>query len=333
LIPAGVITGLLPRFHFHAYAVVLFVAVGLIVMRPRWVWLGFLIPALVLGLPQWTDFTGQAASSGLPIRYHLGWMSYIYPNFYLFLLRNFGLPLLLIIPAFYLAPKYLKTFYLPFAALFIFCFLFLVSRDDVDNTKLMFYWSAATAVLIGAALVKFVRGPTSAFFVGLLVLACTASGLLSILRESRLIWRAFSPDEIAAAEFVRTLPPRSLFLTGPVHSQPALCLAGKPIVLGLEFLLTSQGYPREKYDARFADVKRMYHAGADTPALLHDYGVDYVYISSYERDELKANIRYFDQHYRAVFRNDEIAIYSAHSDMRAVTSSLPDTRPVASRSD
>jgi hypothetical protein len=309
LFPAGVITGLLPLFHFHAYAVVLAVSFLLVPMRPRLAWLAFFLPAIFIGLPQWRDFSGQAAAS-LPIRYHLGWVSYTYHgSFLLFLLRNFGLPLILIFPALFFAPKHLLTFYLPFAVLMVLCFLILISRDDVDNTKLMFYWYAATAVVIGAMLAKLTGRWWRTTLCALAVVICSLSGLLSVIRESKIIYRVFAPAEIAAGKFARTLPAKSLFLTGPVHSQPALCLAGKPIVLGLEFLITSQGYPRSKYDAILADVKRIYSGGSASAALLARYGVKYVYLSSYERNELKANQGFFDQRYRTVFTSGEIKIY------------------------
>ena len=309
LFPAGVVAGLLPLFHFHAYAVVLFVSCILFLFRPRFAWLTFFAPAILIGLPQWRDFGGPVAASSMPFRFHLGWVSYIYPNFYLFMLRNFGLPLILIFPAFFFVPRHLRTFYLPFVVLMIVCFLVLVSRDDVDNTKLMFYWHSATAVVLGAALAKWARNWWSKLAVTVIVLACTLSGILSVVRESKLVWRIFSPAEIAAGEFARTLPPMSLFLSGPVHSQPAMCLAGKPIALGFEFLITSQGYPRSKYDGILADVKRIYHGDAQNKALLQKYGVKYIYVGSYERNELKANERYFEQHYQRIFQNDEISIY------------------------
>ena len=309
LAPAGVITGLLPLFHFHAYVVVLLVCVGLLLLRPKVVWIVFFVPAILIGLPQWRDFSGQAVAS-LPLRFHLGWVSYTYSgSFILFLLRNFGLPLILIFPALFFAPKHLRTFYVPFAALMVLCFVVLISRDDVDNTKLMFYWHAATAVVLGCWFARFTRTGFRISVVAVIVLACTLSGILSVIRESKIIYRIFSPDEIAAGEFARTLPPKSLFLTGPVHSQPALCLAGKPIVLGLEFLITSQGYPRAKYDEILGDVKKLYAGSAQSQSLIAKYGVKYIYVGSYERDELKANELYFEQRYKRIFKNTEISIY------------------------
>ena len=312
LFPAGVIAGLLPLFHFHAYAVVIFVSSILFLIRPRRVWLAFWIPAVLIALPQWRDF-GSHIATGPPLRFHLGWVSYTYSNFFLFMIRNFGLPLILIFPAFFFVPRYLRSFYVPFAALMVLCFMFLVSRDDVDNTKLLFYWHAGTAVVIAAWLARWARWPAATAVVVITVVACTLSGVLSVIRESKLVWRIFSPAEVAAGDFAKTLPPKSLFLSGPVHSQPALCLAGKPIVLGFEFLITSQGYDRAKYEAILGDVKRIYRGDAEAQALIARYGVKYIYVGSYERDELKAKSSYFDEHYKAVFRNSDVAIYDASS--------------------
>ena len=229
------------------------------------------------------------------------------------MIRNFGLPLILIFPALFLVPRYLRTFYVPFAALIVLCFILLISRDDVDNTKLLFYWHAGTAVVIAAWLARWVRRPPGTAVVTIVVLACTLSGVLSVIRESKLVWRIFSPAEIAAAEFARTVPAKALFLSGPTHSQPAMCLAGKPIVLGFEFLITSQGYPRAKYDAVAEDVKKIYRGDAEAQTLIARYGVKYIYVGPYERDKLSAKTPYLDHHYKAVFRNSEIVIYDASS--------------------
>jgi hypothetical protein len=320
LLPAGIIAGLLPLFHYHAYAVVIVVSCILFLIKPRREWLAFWIPAILIALPQWREF-GSHISTGPVPRFHLGWVSHLYPNFFLFMIRNFGLPLILIFPAYFFAPKYLRTFYLPFAALMIFCFVFLISKDDVDNTKLMFYWHAGTAIVIAGWLASW-RQPILRVVAAIIVLACILSGVLSVLRESKLVWRIFSPPEIAAGEFARTLPPRSLFLSGPVHSQPVLCLAGKPIVLGFEFLITSQGYGRAKYDATLSNIKRIYRGDTEAQSLIARYGVSYIYVGPYEQNELKANKPYFDEHYTAVFKNGEIAIYDTSTFNRSSPPSL-----------
>ena len=44
-------------------------------------------------------------------------------------------------------------------------------------------------------------------------------------------------------------------------------------------------------------------------ALSQKYGIDYVYISFYERYDFYADESYFYENYPLVFKNDEIAIY------------------------
>jgi hypothetical protein len=322
LFPAGIITGLLPLFHYHAYAVVIFITIILFLLRPRLVWLIFWVPAFLIALPQCHELGRHISPGTSSLRFHLGWMSHTSPNFFLFMILNFGLPLILIFPAYCFAPKYVQTFYLPFVVLMALCFMFFISRDQVDNTKLMFYWHAGTTVLIAAWLARWTRQPILRISMVIMVFACTFAGALSVVREAKLVWRIFSPEEIAAGEFARGLAPKSLFLSGPTSRQPALCLAGKPTMLGYEFLISSQGTDMAKYYAILGDIRKIYSGDAAAPALIGRYGVKYIYVSGYERDILKANASYFDSHYKTVFKNSEIVIYDASSFNRSPDRSL-----------
>jgi hypothetical protein len=306
---AGAISALLTVFYTHAYAVVWFVSCVLFALRPRRVWLAFWAPALLLGLPHVLHLRSHL-TSGSFLRFHPGWVSYTYPNFMLFVIRNFGLLLLLGVPAFFCAPKYLRVFYMPFLALLIFAFLFIISPNDIDNIKLIYYWYGATAVLVAVWLTSFPSRPIFRRIVIVLVLGCVASGALAIIRESKLVWKIFSPTEIESGIFARdNLAPKALFLTGQYSNQPVLCLAGKPIVLGYDFWIMSHGYSRARYDSVLRDIESMYHGGAGAETLLHKYRVHYIYLGPHERDELKANDNYFDQHFKKVFHNTDINIY------------------------
>ena len=107
------------------------------------------------------------------------------------------------------------------------------------------------------------------------------------------------------------LPPKALFLTGQYHNQPVLCLAGKPIVLGYDFWITSHGYKREQFDAIKHDVKAMYRGGPSARVLLERYHVNYIYIGPKERADLAPNEQYFDINNTVDFRNKDITIYDA----------------------
>src|SRR5207237_8834025 len=107
---------------------------------------------------------------------------------------NFGLPLLLIAPAFFFVSKSMRLFFLPFLALMIFCFLFIASPNDTDNIKLMYYAYAGAVVVISTWMAQLiVRYRKLQSIVGLAVLACIASGLLSIGKRRRKIRRLLSP--------------------------------------------------------------------------------------------------------------------------------------------
>ncbi|MBK6589670.1 MAG: hypothetical protein IPG22_15385 [Acidobacteria bacterium] len=306
---AGILTGLLPLFHVHSYMSLGLISGFLFMINRRYAWIAFWIPAVLLALPQLLGSGGGLTASEF-LHVQLGWMSGISSNFFVFLLFNFGLPLLLIVPALFAAPRYLKTLYFAFACLFVFSFIFRISPNDFDNIKLLYYWHAGTAILVANWLSKigqrFALRPVVAF----LVLVCVASGLLATIRETKLIYRVFSPEEIEAGIFARDkTPPRSLFLTGQNHNQPVLCLAGKPIMLGFEFWIMSHGYSRQAYDLMLKDVKEMYSGSAAGAELLTTHKIDYVYISQGEKDALRANEAYFAANHTLVYKNSAISIY------------------------
>jgi hypothetical protein len=151
------------------------------------------------------------------------------------------------------------------------------------------------------------------FLTVLLILVCIAAAVPSIYRESLLISRVFSPAEVEAGNFARdNFPPKAVILTGQYTNQPLLCLAGKPIVLGYKFWITSHGYNEDYINAIEKDVKEMYLAKPVLPELLEKYKVDYIYIGELEKTDLKANSDYFDKHYKVTFKNKDITIYDAH---------------------
>jgi len=309
LFAAGVITGMLPLYHVHSYMSVGLISGFLFLVRPRFAWLVFWLPAVLLALPQMFGSGGHLSSSEF-LQVHLGWMSYAGTNFFVFLLFNFGLPLLLIVPALFAAPRYLQTFYIPFVALIILCFVFRISPNDFDNVKLMYYWHAATAVVIAVWLNKLSVKPKLRFWVVLIILACTASGVLATVREAKIIYRIFSSEEIEAGIFSREqTAPDALFLTGQYHNQPALCLAGRRILLGYDFWIISHGYSRQTYDALKEDVKEIYKGSSTAEGLLEKHKIDYIYVGPNERKDLQVNEDYLNNHHTLVFNNATISIY------------------------
>ena len=72
----------------------------------------------------------------------------------MYLLRNFGLPLLLAIPAWWVAPREWRKFYLAFLFLSFLLLSIVFSPNLYDNGKLIYYWHAFNSVLVAAWLIR-----------------------------------------------------------------------------------------------------------------------------------------------------------------------------------
>ena len=311
LLGAGLLAGLLPAFHAHSYAAVGLVSGILFVMRPRRAWLAFWLPAVLFALPELARLASHVAASGFA-HFQLGWRGHNEPSWLLFWLRNIGLPTLLIIPAWIYAPRALRLFYLAFLALLIFSLLLIFSPNDYDNLKLMYYWYAATCVLVAGWLVSLASRRRWLVPVVAAIFVSIASGILALVYEWQSKNLMFSYDEVAAATFVREkTAPRSLFLTAPSIHQPILSLAGRAIVRGATSWLWSHGYP---FAEREADVRAIYSGRDDAMELLRYYGVDYIFLGPRERQDLKANHDFLDRTFPHVYRGGDITIYDARDD-------------------
>ncbi|HJQ32337.1 MAG TPA: hypothetical protein VJ866_09165 [Pyrinomonadaceae bacterium] len=317
LLVAGVLAGLLPYFHTHTYVAVGLVSVFLFLLRPRREWFAFWAPAVVLALPQLYALAQHAAGARV-VRLQPGWMGADAPSFAVYMLRNFGVTLLLAVPAWLAAPRVWKRFYVAFLLLFAFALVVVVSPNVFDNGKLTYYWHAVNAVFVARWLLTLVRARRlsgsafvvrAAVFAGVCVLVflSVATGLLALRGEAQASALLFTDEELKAASFMREkTEPHAVFLTAPVFNQPALCLAGRSVVRGATAWLWGHGY---EFRAREADVRRIYAGGAEALELLRYYGVDYVYLGEAERRELKADAGFFASSFDAVYSGAGVSVY------------------------
>lgn len=310
LLAAGVLTGLLPLFHTHTYVAVGLVSGFLFLLRPRRAWLAFWAPAVLLALPHFVNLAGHVAAGGF-LRLLPGWRGHNESNWPLYWLRNVGLPVLLVVPAWLSAARAWRRFYLAFVALKVVSLVVVFTPNDYDNIKLLYYWHAATCVLVAAWLVELATARRQRLLACLLALACAASGLLSLWHEGLHRALFFSREELAAAAFVREhTAPRSLFLAASTIHQPVFSLAGRPLVRGDTAWLWSHGY---EFREREADVRRIYAGADDALELLRYYRVDYVYLGEKERRQLRARQDFFAQNFHAVYRSPAVAIYDTRT--------------------
>jgi hypothetical protein len=305
---AGLLTGLLPIVHTHTYIAVGLVSLVLFAFRPRWIWLVFWAPAVLVAAPHVWPLARLASGGGI-VRLLPGWLGSHESFFPLYLLRNFGLPLLLAVPAWLAMPRAWRKFYLAFLLPLVFSFVVVVSPNVFDNVKLTFYWHALNSVLVGSWLVNLATVHRQRIVASLLLVLCVATGLAALQAESHQWQRVFTDEEIAAADYVRrNTAPRALFLTAPVFNQPAISLAGRVSARGPTAWLGSHGY---EFREREADVRRIYAGMPDAFDLLRYYRIDYIYFGDAERGELKGDASFFDNNFTVVYRSPTIAVYDA----------------------
>ena len=87
----------------------------------------------------------------------------------------------------------------------------------------------------------------------------------------------------------KATPPNAMFLNGPIFN-PAVVMAGRQSLMRYPGHLGSYGID---YGEREQDVKRIYAGGPMADTLLQKYNIEYVLISPYERNDMKANEEFF----------------------------------------
>ena len=309
LLVAGVLVGMLPRVHSFTFIAFGLVSIGCFFLRPRLTWLLFWLPALLLALPQVIDVNQHVAHRHF-FYLQAGWMGNYEKNWPLFWLRNFGLPLLLIFPAWFTASRTWRMFYLPFALLFVVCFFVSISPDPYNNTKLFYYWYALTSILIAGWLHKLATEHHRPFLALLLFLVSTATGFVAYVHGAFISWLMFSRAEMAAAAFARDkIPQHAVVMAAPTFTQPIVCLAGRATVLGFVPWLWSHGYTDAEIKPRLADIRAVYQGSQETRQILEKYGVSYIYFSPAERNELHLTALPPNWPFQAVFHSGGITIY------------------------
>jgi hypothetical protein len=302
LAAAGILAGMLPILHAHSFAAVMFAALVWAALDwKRWrEWAWFFAPAIVLAIPQvfWIMPEGGAGF----IRTAIGWMSPLNPldlsswiGFVKFWITNAGLAAIFVFPAWLAAGKETRWFYLPFAGLFVLANVFSFQPWQWDNIKLLVYWFAATAILVGAwfaAVLK--RGHGTKVFAAVAVILMLSTGALSVYRESNLSWKLFGAEDIFLAEWAKeNTAPRALFLSSDRHNS-FLALAGRGQVMGYRGWLWSHGL---NYSEREKDVTQMFFGGYWGQQLLQKYGVDYAVVGPEEQRDFAANPSFFSSNF------------------------------------
>lgn len=279
-------------------------------------WGIYLAIILVLALPQLFYWTfGQASNTGfLSGRFNWGNQG---DNYLWFYVKNWGLILLLLIPAILYGKRrnlaIVSAGFLIWFVMELICF----SPNPYDNNKLLyiaFVFFCCISADYGYELYCKVTSVEGVRLWSLLFLFFAGiSALLSMGRELVSDYTIYSSSQIAAAVYIdENALPCATILTNNRHVNEITSLSGRNIVSGApNFLWTHGVYNQERVD----DVQSMYEFPLSSLDLFQKYQVDYVIISSWERNSYQVDEKAFDDAFECVLEEGDMKLYKITSDL------------------
>ena len=265
----GLVAGLLPLSHAHSFLAFFFLMASLFwFFLSNWkAWFKFGLLTALLALPQiiYLKAGSQVLSSGF-IRPWFGWMT-TDSNPFVFWSKNFGLVfwgwllvlvlgfVLFLIPRFRARIKERLSAEFLFASLVLFILpnLFLFQPWPFDNNKILFYWWLLAIIFGVGSLLSFLwqqrvwgkLALISFVFLAILAGSLDFAARLGRPRNSNSHYYGYSDsnkDKVASASWIRdNTKPNDLFLTSRDVDPLSVFLAGRPVYLGFEGWLWTEG--------------------------------------------------------------------------------------------
>ena len=328
---AGILTGVMPIFHVHAFGTVVALSAFWALFSLRIQWLGFFIPALVIGLPilVWMWPPANTSVCGADASVHgycieVGWLSYLdwqhdLPIWFgrdwiWFWIKNTSVFIPLLVAAHFLRgwiPTPFAKWFAPMWLWFLVPNLIVLQPWDWDNTKFFVFWALLGSIVVGAVLARmFQRGAGSAIVASMLLVLLGLSGLLDLARASDYSVSAVQFTDsggLKVADWVRAnTSPTALFVVADEHNSPIPTLAGRRVLVGYPGWLWTYGLP--DYVQKGVDETSILKGDPAALDLVRRYRVDYVMIGPQEIPR-GASRSYWDQHGRLVYDDGEYAVY------------------------
>ncbi|HET9410528.1 MAG TPA: hypothetical protein VFO75_01470, partial [Candidatus Dormibacteraeota bacterium] len=328
---AGVVAGLTPAFHVHAYGTIVALAAFWAAFNRRREWLAFFVPAIVLAVPVlawlWPPAsTCIARSSTLPLCLQPGWMAFndfkrdgvvwVVPDFAWFWIKNTSVLIPLIVSAQLLnrwIPTRFGTWFAPMWLWFAVPSVFILAPWEWDNTKFFIFFALFGSIMAGAFLASlFRRGPEAALIAAALLGLLVLSGTLDLVRASDYSVSSYQFVDtrgLQVADWVRgNTPADAVFVVADDHNSPIPTLTGRRILIGYPGWLFTYGL--EDYNQKVTDDKLILAGDPSASSLIRKYGITYVLIGPQELDpSIGANAAYWAQHGTLVYDNGEYRVY------------------------
>ena len=327
---AGLVAGVMPVFHVHAYGTVVALAFFWALVNRRREWLGYFIPALVIGIPilvwMWppqntANCSDMASIGGYCIQ--VGWLSYtdwqkyvwLFPfDFAWFWIWNTSLLVPLLIAGQFLTRWFTTAWprwFAPMWLWFVVPNLIVLQPWIWDNTKFFVFWALLGSIVVGGVLAHLLgAGRLQATIAVVALILLCLSGALDLYRASDFNLNSVQftdANGLRVAQWARTnTSPDALFVVANDHNSPIPTLAGRRELVGYPAWLWTYGLG--DYVQKSDDDKSILDGFPNAMDLVHKYGVDYVMIGPQEIP-LGANRSYWDSHGTLVYDDGEYAVY------------------------
>ncbi|MBR6954653.1 MAG: hypothetical protein IKH77_06425 [Clostridia bacterium] len=287
-------------------------------------YLGYAGITLVLAAPQLVSFTFYQAlglqpdtRSGGFVAFQFNWVNNPggqgMRDFWLwFYVKNIGLPFLLVLGAVIQQRESHRRLLAGAGMIWLAAELFRFQPNEYDNNKLFYVaWlllcpaAADTAGTLWRRM-KGLRFRQAA--AGAAAVVCFLSAGLTLWREAVSDYQAFDARQVAAAAWVEANTPEdSVFIASAEnHLNPVDSIAGRRVVCGPDLWLYYHGFDTS---AARADVARWYAAPAAGVDVVAQYGVDYVYVSDWERSTYDVDEEALDSLLERVYDENGIRIW------------------------
>ena len=317
----------LPLVHTHTFLALGLFSGGYLLGRlitHRSDWRGILLRAavylaivLALAMPQLLGNAIRQTVEGGVIKIQFNWVNNnggmrLIDGYFFFWVKNVGLPFILILCAVLNARRRGQLdIVLGMAAIFIVADWVLFQRNPYDNNKLFYIWYMFGAILAadyGSILMQRLAGLRGrALLCALFIVGSTLSGGLSIAREAISGYQLFSANAVAAGKWVdENTEKDAVVLTGQQHINPVVSLAGRQIICGSDLYVFFHGL---SYGQQSDDCERFYENPRDNTDVIETYGVDYIYVSDYERADFAVDYDALDAMYDLVYENPDVRVY------------------------
>ena len=331
LVLLGIWAGSLPMIHTHSFLALVLASLGEMIYdvlhekTKGQVVVHYLLYAAIAGLlacPQLFLFTFRQVflpnqvHTGSFISFQFNWvnnpMGQGMRDFYgWFYVKNIGIPFILLILAAFEKQRSMRRTLFAVLPIVLAAEFIRFQPNEYDNNKLFYLAYLLSCMVIAdycGELYHRLEGLRSRKVLAVLMIPVFfLSAFLSLWREAVSSYQAFNADAVEAGMYVRdNTEEDAVFLSGTQHLNPVSSIAGRTTVCGPDLWLYWHGI--DTYERKL-DIALFMTDPESNEAVLDKYGVDYIYVSSYEHSSYEVDVAAMLDLYELVFQNDEAMIF------------------------